>query len=392
MTDLLNLDPDVARHLQGKSGHRFRELLDHLLNRLAEVCADFVQTLDDKALIDRVETGEKFGRVLRFDSPRFQRFRREILEIESHYDFAFSTDGGGEDMPVLWVVGHAVLDRFKPLDQRFGEMRCDLFTPVRDEVGRPAKFCKRSIRFIENPVTPIRQVKPGCLGKPQQQVGHPLVGEDAGVEDDREIGVHAGGRSSVKSGFLRLAGQLVESRAAVPVAVLLEGDQVFQSNPAVGTDFVELKVSGLKELDQMWARDSEDIGGSLGGQFLGFRNERDDLALLERRGHPDEQFVNRTRKFGPIAVFIDQRRRLGFAAEQVQQMTNRFCVPRRKLRRVEPGREAGAGNSCHGFNRNKRNNRTKRNDNFCGFTVDVPTPSSNNTSYKVHLAVKTPHP
>jgi hypothetical protein len=53
-----NLDPDVACHLKGEGRHRFRELLDHLLNRLAEVCADFVQTLDDEALIDRVETGE----------------------------------------------------------------------------------------------------------------------------------------------------------------------------------------------------------------------------------------------------------------------------------------------------------------------------------------------
>jgi hypothetical protein len=73
-------------------------------------------------------------------------------------------------------------------------------------------------------------------------------------------------------------------------------------------------------------------------------------------------------------------------------MTNRFCVPRRELRRVEPGREAGAGNGCHDFNRNKRNKRTKRNNNLAGFTVNVPTPSSKGMCYKAGLAVKTPRP
>jgi len=240
-------------------------------------------------------------------------------------------------------------------------MHCDLIWPVRDECRRPIKVCKGAIRLIKDPITPIRKVEPGSLGQTQQQISHPLVGQHAGVEDDREISVHGKARRSVKASFLGLTGQLVECLSPVRVALLLKRDQVFHSNPAMGSDFVKRELSRLQKLNQVRTGDPEDIGGRLGGQFLSFRNKRNDLALLQCRGHPDQQFVNWAREFGPITMFVDQRWGLGFASEEIEQMANRFRVTWRKLRRVETCNTAGARKRCHGVSRNKRNRSVRRN-------------------------------
>ena len=169
---------------------------------------------------------------------------------------------------------------------------------------------------------------------------------------------------SVEPGLLRFPSQVVEGGAPIPVAGVLEGDEVFKTNPTVCADLVECQFSGFKELDKVRTGDSEDIGRSLGGQFLSLGNQRDDFALLHGRGHADEQIIDRPGQFGAVAVFIDQCRWIRFAPKKIQQVANRFSLSRRELRGIKTGGEAGWESRSHGYNRNNRNIRTKRNKDF----------------------------
>ena len=47
----------------------------------------------------------------------------------------------------------------------------------------------------------------------------------------------------------------------------------------MSSDFVEGEFVGFQELDEMRPGHPEQVGGGLGGGFLGLRNQRDDVAL-----------------------------------------------------------------------------------------------------------------
>ena len=81
------------------------------------------------------------------------------------------------------------------------------------------------------------------------------------------------------------------------------------------SDFVKRELVGFEKLDEMRPGDAENVGRSLSRQFLSLRNERNDIALLQRGSDPDQQFVDRPGKLQPIATLIDQRWRLGFATK-----------------------------------------------------------------------------
>jgi len=156
----LNFNADVARHLDGESRDGFSELFDHFMDGLLESGRDLMETLNDKSLVDRIKTGKKFRRMMRLDSPRFQRFSREVFQIEGHDNLAFCPNGSSEDMPILRVIGDASFNSFEAFDQSLGKVFGKLLAPIRNEGCGPSEFFQCPIRFIKNPVAPVGQIKP----------------------------------------------------------------------------------------------------------------------------------------------------------------------------------------------------------------------------------------
>jgi hypothetical protein len=71
-----------------------------------------------------------------------------------------------------------------------------------------------------------------------------------------------------------------------------EGEQVGEADPAVPSRLVVGDLAVFEELDQGRAADAEEVGGLLGGQPLGARDERDDLALANGLHHLDHDPVD----------------------------------------------------------------------------------------------------
>ena len=365
MERLSKFDADVIGHLQGEGRHGICQTRDDLVDCYPQVGGDFMEPLDDARLIQGVEAAEKLGGVVRLDVPRFQCSYGEVLQIESHDDPAPASNGGGEDVAVFGIVPDAGFDWLESFNAGFRKVPGELLSPVDDEIVRPTEFSRRTVGFIENPVAPIREKQARCLGQAEKQVGHPLVGEHAGIEQNRKVSGHwrRTDRGSIKPGFLGPAREFVECGPPPGVAGPLEIHQVLHEDAPVGSDFVEGDFVGFQKLDQVRPGNPEEIGSGLGSEFLGLRDQRDDLALLQRGGHPDEHFVNRSRQLGAAARFIHQGRWLRLAAEEFHQPGHRFHLLRTEGRWIETGRKTGLALGDHGVSvthkeavkRNKRN-------------------------------------
>ena len=156
MRDLLSkFDSDVIGHLQGEGRHGIRQARDDFPNWNSQVGGDFMEPLDDERLIQGVEAAQKLGGVVRLNVPWPQRCHGEVFEVKRHNDFAFATDGGGEDVAVFGIVRDAGFNRFESFNAGFREVPGELLPPVDDEIVRPAEFSQRTVGFVENPVAPI---------------------------------------------------------------------------------------------------------------------------------------------------------------------------------------------------------------------------------------------
>ena len=135
---VLDLDPDIASHLESEGGNWVGESFDHLLDRFTQILSNFVKTLHDQALIDRIEAGQEVGGMVRLDVPALQRIDREVFEVEGHDDVTFTTDGSGKNIPVFGIVRNAHLNGLKNLDQCFWKVMGDLLSPIGNQILRPS--------------------------------------------------------------------------------------------------------------------------------------------------------------------------------------------------------------------------------------------------------------
>ena len=62
--------------------------------------------------------------MLRLDAIRFEGFLREVLQIKCHDGVGPATDGGSQDMPVIWIGEHESTDkRFVARDKAVTNMQ-----------------------------------------------------------------------------------------------------------------------------------------------------------------------------------------------------------------------------------------------------------------------------
>ena len=243
MRDLLSkFDSDVIGHLQGEGRHGIRQARDDFPNWNPQVGGDFMEPLDDECLIQGVEAAEKLGGMMRLDVPRLQGRDGEVLEIEGHDDLALAADGGGEDVAVFGIVRDAGFDRFESFNAGFRKVPDELLPPVDDEIVRPAEFSQRTVGFVENPVAPIREKQARCFGQAEKQVGHPLVGEHAGIEQNWKVGGHRRRTDygSIKPSLLGPAREFVDGGPPLCVAGALEKNDYLAK--LAGAGFAEASI------------------------------------------------------------------------------------------------------------------------------------------------------
>ena len=78
---------------------------------------DFAQQVGFKG----EEMAEEFVWRLDLDVPGLCGSIREVAQIARDQYGCAADDSGGEDMPILWMIGHLVDEGFDPADGRIGE-------------------------------------------------------------------------------------------------------------------------------------------------------------------------------------------------------------------------------------------------------------------------------
>lgn len=114
---------------------------------------------------------------------------RKVLEVEGHYRLTATRDGGGEDMPVVWVWKiQAGGDGLPPADARVIERRIHCVEPTLDSLLGDVRVNAHDgvTDFVEDPIRP-QWPEESRLGHPQQRVAECVRNEHAGIEDS---GVH----------------------------------------------------------------------------------------------------------------------------------------------------------------------------------------------------------
>lgn len=112
----LNVDPQIARNLQGKRGDKVDQALHHLWNCSLQGRPDLIQTLHHQPAVQGVKAGQKLGGVLDFHIPGAKRFGREIPQVERDAYLAPRTDRRRQHVAILRVVLQTAFDRLQLLN------------------------------------------------------------------------------------------------------------------------------------------------------------------------------------------------------------------------------------------------------------------------------------
>ena len=147
--------------------------------------------------------------------PVLQCLGRKILQIEGHDHPTSGADRCRQHMAVLRVVFQARLDRLVAFNTSIRKMGCELLASVgHQRFGPLQNVQQRAVRLGRNFRTPFWNVEPGCLRQSEQQVGHSLIREHTGIQDDREVRIHDLPTRSVQPGLLCEACQFIEGLTA----------------------------------------------------------------------------------------------------------------------------------------------------------------------------------
>lgn len=101
---------------------------------------------------------------MRFDPPRLERFGGKVLQIECYDDLTFAANRSGKDVSILQFVSDTSPHRLEAFEESLWEVGRDLLASVGHNIRRPGKLVPQSsVRFVQNPRAPMRQIQPGRL-------------------------------------------------------------------------------------------------------------------------------------------------------------------------------------------------------------------------------------
>ena len=193
-------------------------------------------------------------------------------------------DGCGDYMAIVGVGqangGHQVLE---PRDEGVADMRVHESPGAFETLGGQVRTVaeQRADPLVVDGLRPFRteQVRDRKFEKKIAQ-GRRI--EDGGVEE----GDGGRRRSIAHAQFLGVGGEFVECPAPGVVRCVLVAAQILETHASVRADLAERDVSRFEEADEEGARDVEEVGGPLRGQFRVLAQHGDGAA----GGHVVEDF------------------------------------------------------------------------------------------------------